>query len=117
MTLEDFKDLLGRWGWYCSRKGASSLGYAMSSYAERTGGDGWSRDHFEADADVLRFDAWIQRIEDEVREPLVLHYVVKGPAKTKHRGMGSAAYYARLDLARRSCFARWVKEPESEMQT
>lgn len=117
MTLDDFKDLLGRWGWYCSRKGASSLGYAMSSYTERAGKDSRDREHNAPDADVLRFDSWVQGIEEEVRWPLILHYAVSGPAKTKFKGIGSAAYYARLDLARRSCLARWVKETEADVQS
>lgn len=112
MTLDDFKDLLGRWGTYCSRKGTSAMGYATSSFAERMGEGGFDRDRYIPDVDVLRFDAWIGTIEDEVKQPLVLHYIISGPAKTKFKAIGSAVYYARLDLARRSCMARWAKEQE-----
>lgn len=109
MTLDDFKDLLGRWGWYCGKKGATSLGYAMSSYAERAGKDGRDRDHIEVDADVLRFDEWINSdaLDPEVRWVLVLKYVVPGPDKSKHSGMSQAAYYARLDLARSVALREW----------
>lgn len=117
MTIEDFKDLLGRWGAYCSRKGTASMGYATSSFAERAGEGGFDRDRYIPDVDVLRFDAWFGSIEDEIRQPLILHYIVSGPTKTKYRGSGSAAYYARLDLARRSCMARWIKEQELDTQS
>lgn len=112
MTLDDFKDLLGRWGWYCSRKGASSLGYAMSSYTERAGKDSRDREHHAPDADVLRFDDWINgdALDPEIRQVLVLKYVVSGPDKTKYDGKGKDAYYARLEMARGIAWRKWQEE-------
>lgn len=114
MTLDDFKDLLGRWGRYCSRKDSSHLGLAMSSYAERVGKDSRDRDYIiPADPDVLRFDDWINTpgaIEPELRWPLVLKYAVNGPDKTKLDGLSRDAYYARLDLARSIVHRKWLEQ-------
>lgn len=114
MTLEDFKDLLGRWGTYSARANAASNGYALSGYGHRIGGDAYGRDRYIPDADVLRFDAWFSRVNPDLRAPLILHYAVPGPVKSKHHGQKSTAYYARLNFAIEVCHSQWLSESQGQ---
>lgn len=112
MTIEEFRDLLGRWGTYSARANAASNGYALSGYGQRIGDGAYGRDRYVPDVDVLRFDDWFKGVNPDLRAPLILHYAVPGPVKQKHPGQKSTAYYARLNFAVEVCYSQWLCESQ-----